>query len=1701
MKLWVHASILKSALLANAAEKKNDDTTKRSLTKLDSNCSTRSSFSSATDGLSTRKEQWVWVLSEVISGSTQDLFATSVHTDLASPSKHNNTNAAAPTADATLTVRVVDPESDYADQVIEIAREHINMVDGGRGVLPANTLAENQPLPSDLTQLTHLHEPAVLDCLHRRYQLPSGWEMYTSSGPILIAINPCRMVKALYDENTMKLYQKHGEQLANGRANNNSKNDKVSSSPSPPPHVFVVADSAYRGMMRGLDFARNKDSIEAKKESSALSNQSILVSGESGAGKTVTTKFLMQYLADLSRKVHSDNATSGKIDKSSIEQRVLNSNPILEAFGNARTLRNDNSSRFGKFIEMRFSDRGRLMGAYIDTYLLEKARIVSHTCGEQTYHIFYEVLAKGSLTEALRKKLMIEDTTTADFAITTSDRGQNNSKLFHHEFGDHCKMFLELRSAMSTLSFSQDEQMEIFRVVCALLHLSNLTLNDAFVDVNDGEECKLDENSVSLQRALSLLGVSYDALDSAVTTVQFKAVDELVTKNLSASQAAQAVQALIKGVYDSIFTILVGRINSCIAGSSSPADTEQGAGGAFIGLLDIFGFETFQKNVFEQFCINYCNESLQQQFNRFVFKLEQQEYIREGIRWDMIEFQDNQDTLDLIEKKHSGILTILDEQCRLGMRCNDKTFVSAVYSKCMNGSTTRFGADRKQQSHGKFTIRHYAGIVEYSTDGFMEKNKDEIPMEASELLSQSTCALVRDVAQVISAKTGSQKESKSSISRVSVGKQFSGQLQKLRRRIDETHPHYVRCIKPNEQLQPNHFDSNIVVDQLRCGGILEAIRVSRAGFPQRYTFEHFVARFSVLTSTLCDKAEIIRKAGKKKKLASKTQDNTKDECEALVELISKWILKDRENDVEVEHEAEHESGHEAKPDASSETVSPRSFWKNKSTSNDAKSNARDLSDAGIQVGATKVFLIQDTFDTIERLRGQVTMTNATKISSLVRMYLTRKAYIMMLQDHRHARAQRRALFEANPFNKNAKKHRAADEKLLGKVDANVECFEIVANGSRDASTNPDPSDFVWHSIGHGRFVKKREAGDLEISPASSKESCSSEQKSVETSGRQENSVQSKTGPSVSQIVLTIGEKKGTLVEPVSPMSFWSSQSSPRALSDGNLIEAKSKPIAASSKNKINTNVKRPESIKADAKHNMEKSLDTNSSRVATLSSPRPSSIGNVIEVEKKATVASINKMQNSTIRPQSVKTDKVNSDTNPSKVVWEAQSSPRAFSDGNTVEAKSKMSVASAANKINTNLARAQSIQADKVTPDTTASRVVWGSQSSSNGDTLEAKKKVSVVSSTNKIQNSVVRPQSAKPNVVKKNTNTNPSRLVWETQSSPRASSDSIVIEAKSKSTVTSTANNFNKSVARHQGSNSGEEENADTNPSRVVWETQSSPRASFDINTFEAKPNMKVSTNNNVTRHAQPVSGGRVGKSASPRFKTVSPSVEAQQMTGARPKADAISGVKSTSNKSFSPHSFDAFDDPSTWQEPEVHRSSQQLTQNNFPNHFSSNLKDQNDRNVVGRQRGKGATGNSREKRQDSSTQHTFDAFSESSFTPNVQFNTFQKAISPRFDEQFSPVSSGQQNVSAAARRRAKAMNAVTIIDNMSSSYQQMQTKPVQTATKPAAPVIAPPPLTSSARARRNMKQKMQRNSSRTVSESATGSQSGSFSDFADF
>ena len=1213
MNVWVNNVILQAALADDQSSSSTTSsiavgtplnnvaivaTTPTPFTRSSSNSSTtdgRSSNGYPSSSSSSRRATWKWVECAIVSGSAQDLLFSSPSRLIPQPPPHrrgysggggSSRISTPPTTSATATVapngkvlivKVIDVDNKHYGKIISIAQCHLptsttttssnnsNLtLDSNNNdmILPAND--PKLPLPSDLTQLTHLHEPAVVNCLHRRYLLttPNGntsnmndnvGGMYTASGPILVAINPCRAITGLYNDDAMKLYWMFGERNGATPVEKDGGATTVTTmSQPPPPHVFAVADSAYRGMMRGLDFTRNNNAnnnccLDGSTSVAVVANQSVLVSGESGAGKTVTTKYIMQYLAALSKKVdgsrisigggcgsgsgvkdtklnhhhytpthhynqqrtssnnkNSSSSSSSSSSCSTIEQRVLQSNAILEAFGNARTLRNDNSSRFGKFIELRFSNRGRLIGACIDTYLLEKARIVGHTSGERTYHIFYEVLAKGSLTAGERNKFgLSESTSAADFAITTSHGGADKSQLIHKGYDDHVKMFHEVRSAMNTMGFSKVEQMEIVQTVCGILHLSNLTYDDTFVDINDGEGCVLNRNNPSLMSAILLLGVTYEALNAAVTTVQFTAVNEMVTKSLTVSQAIRSIQALIKGVYDSIFALLVERINSCIVGRSSPSSVEDDEelvlvdGGAFIGLLDIFGFESFDMNSFEQLCINYCNESLQQQFNRFVFKLEQQEYIREGINWSMIEFEDNQDILDLIETKHGGILTLLDEQCKLGMRCNEKTFLSAVYKTHLSAeeSNKRFNANKKQQSQGKFAIVHYAGVVEYDTAGFLEKNKDEMPMVASELFTNSSFVFIQDIGKHFSTKmkvndadaipTNATPSKRSSISRMSVGGQFSNQLHKLRRRIDETHPHYIRCLKPNDRLQPGRIDLDIVVDQLRCGGILEAIRVSRAGFPHRYTFDQFYSRFGILSSALMTATErssehprmIVSKlnlgkesttlqSGKRKGHTSmKQRIDPKKSCETLVRIITRWVLAEREKNKVMN------ANKEGKKEADESEISQRSFWKSPSP-NKARRDIVGSSEAGIQLGATKVFLLQDTFDRIERSRGKILASNATKITSLARMYLALRAFKPMLRAYRESLRKNRivGLGSITAVTDTEFDHTVNTPHLF---DINLGFLKSNFGSPRTYCTaSSSEQEYKWVSIGHGRFEKR-----------------------------------------------------------------------------------------------------------------------------------------------------------------------------------------------------------------------------------------------------------------------------------------------------------------------------------------------------------------------------------------------------------------------------------------------------------------------------------------------------------------------------------------------------------------------------------------------------------------------------------------------------
>ena len=821
-----------------------------------------------------------------------------------------------------------------------------------------------QKYPDDLIILTHLHEPSVVYCMRKRYSFD---KIYTSTGPILIALNPFKNCKALYSEAVMKQYWNRGEKRMSmnstgGGSGHAKKNEPTTSGATAeeedielPPHVYATADHSFRNMMTKLEENKEQSdnggsggrgpgrrappSKKGNNNKTGCCNQSILVSGESGAGKTVTTKFIMQYLATLSKRSstdggrrHSLTASGGKTD---IEQQVLQSNPILESFGNARTIRNDNSSRFGKFIEIQFTETGSLVGANIETYLLEKVRLISQTDGERNYHIFYEIL-QGMEDDDL-DKYFLTDYTAEDFKMT------NQSDTYDRRDGvcDY-DTFQDLLHAMETMGFATIEQADIMSVTCALLHASNLTLNS----INAGDESEIDRSNLHLKPILTLLGITADSLNRALCYFSITAGREKHTRSNSKEKAEKGLLAFIKATYGALFTYVVKRVNESITieDTSSKRGGNKSNAAASIGVLDIFGFESFKSNSFEQLCINYCNETLQQQFNMFVLKNEQDEYEKEGIQWSFISFPDNQDALDLIDKRGSGILSILDDQCR-APGTTDKTFVNDVYQKLSRHP--RLEANRRQVGSRKFGIVHYAGTVEYSSKGFVDKNRDDLPKEATDLLLSSSNDFVKTLGQIINgpSNTGNSApkgRAPSKNSKLTVGGQFSRQLQELRLKIDNTLPHYVRCLKPNDELVPDHFDPLIVADQLRCAGVIEAVRVSRVGYPQRYSHARFLARYHILGQNALKQAA---RASRRRK-----------PVDVLVESIAIQIRQQELN--------------EEKPDK--EPV--------------------DLVSVGIQVGKTKVFLRRKAYEGLEQLRNRQTRNGAIKIQALGRSYIVKREY-------------------------------------------------------------------------------------------------------------------------------------------------------------------------------------------------------------------------------------------------------------------------------------------------------------------------------------------------------------------------------------------------------------------------------------------------------------------------------------------------------------------------------------------------------------------------------------------------------------------------------------------------------------------------------------------------------------------------------------
>ncbi|XP_045068321.1 myosin-9-like isoform X2 [Coregonus clupeaformis] len=639
----------------------------------------------------------------------------------------------------------------------------------------------------DMAELTCLNEASVLHNLKERYY--SGL-IYTYSGLFCVVINPYKNLP-IYSEEIVDMYK-------------GKKRHEM------PPHIYAITDTAYRSMMQDRE------------------DQSILCTGESGAGKTENTKKVIQYLA------HVASSHKTKKDQGELEKQLLQANPILEAFGNAKTVKNDNSSRFGKFIRINFDVNGYIVGANIETYLLEKSRAIRQAKDERTFHVFYYMLTGAG--DKLRSELCLEGYNNYRFLVNgnVTIPGQQDKDLF-----------TETLEAFRIMGIPDDEQIGLLKVVSSVLQLGNMS----FKKERHSDQASMPDDTAA-QKVCHLMGMSVTDFTRAILSPRIKVGRDYVQKAQTQEQAEFAVEALAKATYERMFRWLVMRINKAL-------DKTKRQGASFIGILDIAGFEIFELNSFEQLCINYTNEKLQQLFNHTMFILEQEEYQREGIEWSFIDFGlDLQPCIDLIEKPASppGILALLDEECWFP-KATDKSFVEKVLQE--QGTHSKFHKPKKLKDEADFCIIHYAGKVDYKADEWLMKNMDPLNDNVATLLNQSTDKFVselwKDVDRIVgldkvagmSEMPGAFKTRKGMFR--TVGQLYKEQLSKLMATLRNTNPNFVRCIIPNHEKKAGKLDPHLVLDQLRCNGVLEGIRICRQGFPNRIVFQEFRQRYEILT--------------------------------------------------------------------------------------------------------------------------------------------------------------------------------------------------------------------------------------------------------------------------------------------------------------------------------------------------------------------------------------------------------------------------------------------------------------------------------------------------------------------------------------------------------------------------------------------------------------------------------------------------------------------------------------------------------------------------------------------------------------------------------------------------------------------------------------------------------------------------------------
>ncbi|XP_056145205.1 unconventional myosin-X [Lampris incognitus] len=666
--------------------------------------------------------------------------------------------------------------SSWDDASLVLATDYGKVISLQRAEVSRETVYPMHPSSihgvEDMSTLAELHEAAIMHNLYLRYQKDN---IYTNIGSILAAVNPYKRIAGLYDSAAVDLYSRHhmGEL---------------------PPHIFAVANECYRCLWKRHD------------------SQCVLISGESGAGKTESTKLLLKFLSVMSQK---SVGTPPSERTTRVEQAIVQSSPIMEAFGNAKTVYNNNSSRFGKFIQLHFSQNGNIQGGCIIDYLLEKNRVVRQNPGERNYHIFYALLAGADKNH--RDMYFLSEGPESYHYLSQSGCVKDSSL-------DDKQLFDSVMEALKVMEFSEEEIRDVFKLLSAVLQMGNIEFMTA------GGAQITSKGVVS--NVSDLLGLDSFQLSEVLTQRSMILRGEEICSPLTVEQAVDSRDSVAMALYSQCFSWIIMRINQKIKGKDNFKS---------IGILDIFGFENFQVNRFEQFNINYANEKLQEYFNKHIFSLEQLEYNREGIQWEAIDWMDNAECLDLIEKK-LGMLALINEESRFP-KGTDYTLLEKLHSR---HATNPYYVKPRVTDH-QFGIKHYAGEVLYDVRGILEKNRDTFRDDILFILKDSRLDFIYDLFERVGSRSGDETLKMGTARRKpTVSSQFRDSLHSLMATLSASNPFFVRCIKPNMDKNANRFDPEVVLNQLRYSGMLETVKIRRAGFPVRRTFQDFQSRYMMI---------------------------------------------------------------------------------------------------------------------------------------------------------------------------------------------------------------------------------------------------------------------------------------------------------------------------------------------------------------------------------------------------------------------------------------------------------------------------------------------------------------------------------------------------------------------------------------------------------------------------------------------------------------------------------------------------------------------------------------------------------------------------------------------------------------------------------------------------------------------------------------